>query len=644
MALYIILLPLLGGIITGLLSGNISNKLAGWLNSTFLVITALIAAFTFYQVTCLDRVIDLHLFNWLELVGGNISWSIHIDALGAIMLLVVTIVSALVHIYSTSYMHDDPHMPRFMAYLSLFTFFMLMLVTADNLMQLFFGWEGVGLCSYLLIGFWYHKDSACNAAIKAFIVNRVADVFFVIGIFSLYYLFDSLNFSYIFAHLHMLEKVRLTLFGFNCGAAEFIAFMLFVGCMGKSAQIFFHTWLADAMEGPTPVSALIHAATMVTAGVFLIARLSPLFELAPAVLSIITFVGAITAFLAASIALVQNDIKKIIAYSTCSQLGYMFIACGVSAYPAAIFHLYTHAFFKALLFLGAGSVIHAVSGEQDIRKMGGLWKKLPITYCVMWIGSLAICGVWPFAGYFSKDAILEAVFVKGTEMSEYAYSLGLCAAIFTAFYSFRLLFLTFHGQENFSKKIAAHVHEGGLAMKMPLLILAIGAVSAGYIGEKYWHLLAPDLNFWRQSIVIATNHNLLEQIHNIDLSVKFTPTIAGLIGFMVAYLFYIKRSTMLEKLYQQFEWLYAILLHKYYVDEIYQIIIVEPLKRIANYLSSFIEVKYIDGMGPNGVARLVTTISGRVAKLQTGYIYHYALAILLGLIFFSLYYIITFIN
>jgi NADH-quinone oxidoreductase subunit L len=558
-------------------------------------------------------------------------------------------VSSLVHIYSIGYMHHDPHRPRFFAYLSLFTFAMLMLVTADNLIQMFFGWEGVGLASYLLIGFWYKKPSANAAAMKAFIVNRVGDFGFALGIFGVFVLFGSLNLGTIFANAASFIPAEggeaaaqggavLTFLGHALdkqAALTVVCLLLFMGAMGKSAQMPLHTWLPDAMEGPTPVSALIHAATMVTAGVFMLARLSPLFELSHTALTVVTFIGAITAFFAATVGLVQNDIKRVIAYSTCSQLGYMFVALGVGAYGAAIFHLFTHAFFKALLFLGSGSVIHAMSDEQDMRKMGGIRKLIPITYWMMVIGTLALTGVgipmtWiGFAGFFSKDAIIEASFVGENAMATFAYVLLVIGAGFTSFYSWRLIFMTFHGEPRADHETMHHVHESPLVMLVPLFVLAAGAVFAGalfsnyFVGEGYAH-------FWKAALFTLPDNHVLHEMEEVPLWVKLAPIVVTIFGFLVAWQFYIRNPRAPRELAERHRGLYAFLLNKWYFDELYDFLFVRPAKWLGYTLWKKGDGAIIDGFGPDGVSAWVVDVTNRVVKLQTGYLYHYAFAMLIG--------------
>src|SRR5579864_1272360 len=482
MTIAAVFLPLLGAFIAGFFGRWVGDRGAQIITCAGVGIAAIFGVLLFVQVALDGQNVTTDLATWIDTGDLQVQWALRFDALSAVMVAVVTVVSAMVHVYSVGYMAHDKGIPRFMAYLSFFTFFMLMLVTADNFVQMFFGWEGVGLCSYLLIGFWYDRDTANAAAIKAFIVNRIGDFGFALGIFAVYALFGSLHFGTVFDAAPNFAHTRFTFLGMQVDALTLTCILLFIGAMGKSAQLGLHTWLPDAMEGPTPVSALIHAATMVTAGVFMVARLSPLFEYAPVALAVVCVVGGTTAIFAASVGMAQNDIKRVIAYSTCSQLGYMFFAAGVSAYSAAIFHLMTHAFFKALLFLGAGSVIHALSGEQDMRKMGGLYYLVPYTYILMWIGSLSLAGigipgVFGFAGFYSKDIILEAAYGAGTTVGSIAFWLGVIAASMTAFYSWRLLFLTFHGAPRADHEAMHHVHESPMVMLVPLLPLAAGALA-----------------------------------------------------------------------------------------------------------------------------------------------------------------------
>ena len=517
----LVFLPLFAALVSGLLYRKLSDNFVNFLNTSLLFISAILSWVIFVKVVLFGEIINSDISDWLVVGKFTSKWAFRVDSLTSVMLVVVTNVSALVHLYSIGYMAHDPHKQRFMSYLSAFTFFMLMLVTSDNLLQLFFGWEGVGLCSYLLIGFWFHKKSACHAAIKAFVVNRVGDLAFLLGIFTTYIIFDSIEFSSIFAKAAQLSSTNINIFSVDYNAIDVICILLFIGSMGKSAQIGLHVWLPDAMEGPTPVSALIHAATMVTAGVFLVARFSPLYELSEVARYMVTIVGAVTCLFAATIAITQDDIKKIIAYSTCSQLGYMFFACGVSAYDAAIFHLMTHACFKALLFLSAGSVIHAMSDEQNIQKMGALWKKIPVTYSMFWVGSLALAGIFPFAGFYSKDAILEAAYVSGSKIGIFAFWMGLAAAFLTALYSFRLIIRVFHGDFRGSEHAKEHLHESSLFMLVPLLILAVGALLSGFSFEHLGILISSENGFWHSAI--KQNPSTSEKIHILDASVKLSP-------------------------------------------------------------------------------------------------------------------------
>ena len=555
-------------------------------------------------------------------------WALRIDTLTAVMLVVVTTVSALVHLYSIGYMAEDPYRPRFFAYLSLFTFAMLALVTADNLVQLFFGWEGVGLASYLLIGFWYHKPEANAAAIKAFIVNRVGDFGFALGIFAVFMTTGAVDLDTVFAQAPALTGRTVHFLSWDVDALTVICLLLFMGAMGKSAQIFLHTWLPDAMEGPTPVSALIHAATMVTAGVFMVARLSPLFELAPKAQTFVIFIGASTAFFAATVGLVQNDIKRIVAYSTCSQLGYMFVAMGVGAYSVGMFHLFTHAFFKALLFLGSGSVITAMHHEQDIRMMGGLRGKIPVTYWVMVIGTLSLTG-FPFtAGYFSKDAIIEAVFVSKNPMALYGFLITVAAAGLTAFYSWRLVYKVFHG-EPYDRHHFEAAHESPAVMLVPLAVLAAGSLLAGYLFKDYFvgHQVE---EFFRESLKFANGNTILEDMHHVPASVAWSPTIMMALGWLVAWYFYSRRPDIPVSLARQHDVLYRFLLNKWYFDEIYEVLIVRPTLWLGRVLWKGGDGWAIDGFGPDGVSARVIDVTRNVVRLQTGYLYHYAFAMLIG--------------
>ncbi|TPJ29478.1 NADH-quinone oxidoreductase subunit L [Mesorhizobium sp. B2-8-3] len=643
----IVFLPLLGFLIVGLFGNSLGAKASEYITSGFLVIAAVLSWIAFFSVGFgHGEVFTVPVLRWIQSGGIDASWALRIDTLTVVMLVVVNTVSALVHIYSIGYMHHDPNRPRFFAYLSLFTFAMLMLVTADNLIQMFFGWEGVGLASYLLIGFWYKKPSANAAAIKAFVVNRVGDFGFALGIFGVFVLFGSVNLGTIFANAASFLPAEgapagaavLTFLGHALdkqSALTVVCLLLFMGAMGKSAQVPLHTWLPDAMEGPTPVSALIHAATMVTAGVFMLARLSPLFELSHTALTVVTFVGAFTAFFAATVGLVQNDIKRVIAYSTCSQLGYMFVALGVGAYGAAIFHLFTHAFFKALLFLGSGSVIHAVSDEQDMRKMGGLRNLIPKTYWMMVIGTLALTGVGipatviGTAGFFSKDAIIETSFASHNAVAGFAFILLVVAACFTSFYSWRLIFMTFHGEPRASHEVMHHVHESPPVMLVPLYVLAAGALFAGiifhgaFIGEGYGE-------FWKASLFTLPDNHILHEIHELPLWVELAPFVAMVIGLLVAWQFYIRKPEAPKELAANHRGLYAFLLNKWYFDELYDFLFVQPAKRLGRFLWKTGDGTIIDGLGPDGISARVVDVTNRVVKLQTGYLYHYAFAMLIG--------------
>ena len=641
MSVLAVFLPLVGAAIAGLLIfAPVADKeakhrydLAAQLVTCGCMLTAaLFAILTFVDVVGQRNVGTVELFTWIDSGTLEVSWALKLDTLSAVMLCVVTVVSSMIHIYSIGYMHHDPSVPRFMCYLSLFTFFMLMLATADNLVQLFFGWEGVGLVSYLLIGFWYHRPSANAAAIKAFLVNRVGDFGFALGIFTVFVLFESVTLDTVFAAADSRKDAVIHIFGGDFHALTVACLLLFVGAMGKSAQLGLHTWLPDAMEGPTPVSALIHAATMVTAGVFLVARMSPLFEYSDVALTVVTIVGASTAIFAATVGCVQNDIKRVIAYSTCSQLGYMFFACGVSAYSAGIFHLMTHAFFKALLFLGAGSVIHAMSDEQDMRKMGGIWKMIPWTYGLMWIGSLALAGIPPFAGFYSKDIVLEAAYASHTAAGQYAFWLGLLAAFLTAFYSWRLLLMTFHGTPRGDEKVMAHVHESPAVMILPLLVLAAGAIFAGgvaydaFVGEQA-------AQFWGEAIRIRGDvHPALEHAHHVPLWVKLAPLVAGVGGICLAYFLYFMAPGLPGMLATRFSAVYRFLLNKWYFDELYDAVFVRPTFALGRLLWKVGDGRIIDGFGPDGLSAVTINLARRAAGLQSGYIYHYAFAMLIGVV------------
>jgi NADH-quinone oxidoreductase subunit L len=699
----IVFLPLIGFLIAGLFGNRIGAKASEFVTSGLLVVAAVLSWIAFFSVAFGDGgVFTVPVLRFLESGPLQADWALRIDTLTVVMLVVVNTVSALVHIYSIGYMHHDPHRPRFFAYLSLFTFAMLTLVTSDNLVQMFFGWEGVGLASYLLIGFWYKKPSANAAAIKAFVVNRIGDFGFVLGIFGVFVLFGSVNFDTIFANaqnlapaaIHSTETgdhgaaapegehaaeaaapaaeatapaaeatapeaaapatvdahgapvaseaagpMVLNFLGYQldmASALTVVCLLLFMGAMGKSAQVPLHTWLPDAMEGPTPVSALIHAATMVTAGVFMLARLSPIFEHSATALTVVTFIGAFTAFFAATVGLVQNDIKRVIAYSTCSQLGYMFVALGLGFYSAAIFHLFTHAFFKALLFLGSGSVIHAVSDEQDMRRMGGLRTLIPRTYWMMIVGTLALTGVGiPFtiigtAGFFSKDAIIEGSFVGHNPVAGFAFIMLVVAAVFTSFYSWRLIFMTFHGKPRATADVMHHVHESPNVMLIPLYVLAVGALFSGvvfhdfFVGEGYE-------GFWKQALYILPSNHILHDFHDVPAWVKLSPFVAMLLGFAVAWQFYIRNPEAPRQLAARHNGLYRFLLNKWYFDELYDFLFVRPAKRLGTFLWKRGDGWLIDGFGPDGVSARVIDVTNRVVKLQTGYLYHYAFVMLIGI-------------
>ncbi|KQZ00969.1 NADH:ubiquinone oxidoreductase subunit L [Pseudolabrys sp. Root1462] len=604
------------------------SRTAELITTTLLMVSAILSWIALVQVGFGGHDVRVPLIDWI--VSGNlkVEWALRIDTLTAVMLVVVNTVSALVHLYSIGYMHEEPYRPRFFGYLSLFTFAMLMLVTSDNLVQMFFGWEGVGLASYLLIGFWYYKPEANAAAIKAFVVNRVGDFGFALGIFALFAMTGAVDFDTVFAQAPGLVGKSINFFGWHADAMTLICLFLFMGAMGKSAQFLLHTWLPDAMEGPTPVSALIHAATMVTAGVFMVARLSPLFELAPHAQAFVMFIGATTAIFAATIGLVQNDIKRIVAYSTCSQLGYMFVAMGAGAYSVGMFHLFTHAFFKALLFLGSGSVIHAMHHEQDIRKMGGLKDRIPFTYIVMLIGTLALTGFPLTAGYFSKDAIIESAFVANNPMALYAFVCTVAAALLTSFYSWRLVFKTFHGAPH-DVKHWKEAHESPMVMLVPLAVLAAGSILAGFPFKEIFAGHGVE-HFFRESLKFGPNNKVLEEMHHIPMQIGLLPTVMMVIGFIVAWYFYIRKPQIPVELARQHEVLYKFLLNKWYFDEIYDVIFVRPAKWIGYSLWKKGDGWLIDGFGPDGVSARVLDVTRSVVRLQTGYLYHYAFAMLIG--------------
>jgi NADH-quinone oxidoreductase subunit L len=639
----IVFLPLIGALVTGLFGRLLGPRPSEIITTALLMTSAVLSWIVFVRVGFDGETAKVPILRWITSGELDTAWALRIDTLTAVMLVVVNTVSALVHLYSIGYMHEDDSRPRFFAYLSLFTFAMLALVTSDNLLQMFFGWEGVGLASYLLIGFWYKKPEANAAAIKAFVVNRVGDFGFALGIFALFAVTDSINLDAVFAAAPDQVGKTISFLGYDVDILTLIALLLFMGAMGKSAQFLLHTWLPDAMEGPTPVSALIHAATMVTAGVFMVARLSPIFELAPTALEVVVLIGTITAFFAATVGLVQNDIKRVIAYSTCSQLGYMFVALGVGAYSAGIFHLFTHAFFKALLFLGAGSVIHGMHHEQDMRKMGGLAKKLPITWVMMLIGTLALTGVGiphlvGFAGFYSKDAIIEAAYAGHTP-SNYAFWVLVFAAFMTSFYSWRLIFLTFHGETRADHHTYDHAHESPWVMLIPLFVLATGAVLAGivfkhvFVGEGY-------AEFWRAALFEAPGKDIRHHMHELPEWVPLAPTVAMLSGLALAVLYYVLVPSLPALTARIFKPVYLFLLNKWYFDELYNLIFVRSAFAIGRLLWKGVDGAIIDGT-IDGTAKSVMWGTGRIIKLQTGYVYHYAFAMLIGVAALLTYFILT---
>ena len=672
MELLAVFLPLIAFATAALFGKQIGDKGCQIVTCGALVVAAFASIILFFEVALGGHSYTTVLAPWVVSGDFNVSWALRIDTLSVVMMCVINIVSACVHIYSIGYMSHDDSKGRFMAYLSLFTFAMLMLVTADNLLQLFFGWEGVGLASYLLIGFWNHKHSANAAAVKAFVVNRVGDFGLALAMFAIFVVFGSIQFDEIFEQVPEMAGTYFTFLGYEAHALTIIGLLLFIGAVGKSAQLGLHTWLPDAMEGPTPVSALIHAATMVTAGVFLVARMSPLYEYAPDALMVVTVVGATTAFVAATIGLTQFDIKRVIAYSTMSQLGYMFFALGVSAYGAAMFHLMTHAFFKALLFLGAGSVIHAMSDEQDMRKMGGIWRKIPITYGLMWIGSLALAGIPFFSGYYSKDIVLEAAWADQTWFGHYAYWMGISAALMTAFYSWRLLIMTFHGQPRASEKVMSHVHESPAVMLGPLVVLAAGALFAGmvfyqgfvgsahhgedhsvehvvdahdeedahkdskhaeeeHVEEEHHEALSKEV-FWGDSIRVRGENDTVEAAHNVPFWVKKMPLAAGLLGIALAYLFYIRKPGLPEKIKSIFSALYKLFFNKWFFDEIYDLVFTRTAFKRGRVFWLAGDQNTIDRFGPDGSAKTTQKLAGLVSRFQSGFIYQYAFVMMIAVI------------
>ncbi|MDC0425763.1 NADH-quinone oxidoreductase subunit L [Pelagibacteraceae bacterium] len=626
MAYLLVFLPLVASFIVGIFGRFLGDKISQLITCSFVLISSALSIYIFSDVAINSNTYNLKIFNWITSGGLVLNWSINIDTLTSVMLVVVTSVSALVHVYSVGYMSHDPDKPRFMSYLSLFTFMMLMLVTSDNFLQLFFGWEGVGLASYLLIGFWYKKPSANSAAIKAFVVNRVGDFGLAIGIFLIFKYTGSVNFVDVFKAIPTLLDKNISMLGIEASLINFICIFLFIGAMGKSAQIFLHTWLPDAMEGPTPVSALIHAATMVTAGVFLVVRCSPIFEYSPFVLNIIVLVGATTAFFAGTIGLVQNDIKRVIAYSTCSQLGYMFFAAGLGAYHIAIFHLFTHAFFKALLFLGAGSVIHAFNDEQDMRNMGGVWKKIPYTYSLMIIGTLALTGFPFLSGFFSKDAIIETAYSSTSFFAGYAVTIGVLTAFMTSLYSWRLIFMTFHGTFNNKNISLSKVHESPAVMLVPLLFLALGAIFAGYAFKDYF-IGSQFIQFWNNSIFFLKEFVL----HHPPLWFLLLTPILVLLAIPLSYYFFVKDKKSLDSFIEINKPLYNFLVNKWYFDELYDFLFVKPAKKIGSFFWKIGDGTIIDGFGPDGLTKLIKSVSDKAVQFQSGFLYHYAFVMLIGL-------------
>ena len=650
----IVFLPLLAAIVAGFGNRIIGNVPAKLITTGALFASCALSWPIFIDYLASNRSAEVvPVLTWLVSGDLNFDWALRVDALTAVMLVVVTTVSALVHLYSWGYMDEDPDQPRFFAYLSLFTFAMLMLVTANNLVQMFFGWEGVGLASYLLIGFWFKKPSANAAAIKAFVVNRVGDLGFMLGIFGTFLVFGTVSIPEILEAAPGMAGSTITFAGMRLDTMTILCLLLFIGAMGKSAQLGLHTWLPDAMEGPTPVSALIHAATMVTAGVFMVCRLSPMFETSPVALTVVTIVGASTAIFAATVGLVQHDIKRVIAYSTCSQLGYMFFAAGVGAYSAAMFHLFTHAFFKALLFLGAGSVIHAMHHEQDMRYYGGLRKEIPLTFWAMMAGTLAITGVGivglgGFAGFYSKDAIIEVAFASGTEVGQFAFAIGVLAALLTSFYSWRLMFLTFWGtprwiqSEHIQHSVhktpeqagadptgGYHPHESPLTMLIPLGVLATGAVFAGFLFHNQFVEAAEGAAFWAGSL--AFDEHLMHAIHEVPLWVKLSSTVAMLTGLGTAIFLYFFGKDRPARLAATFSPLYQFFFNKWYFDELYNLIFVRPAFWLGRLFWKTGDEGTIDRFGPNGIASVIASGSGVMKRFQSGYLYTYALVMLLGL-------------
>ena len=630
----IVFSPLLGSFISAFFGKKLGDKYSQILTSSLVAFSGILSIFIFFKVLSQDYSSNKLIFNWISSGDFVVHWSINVDPLTSVMLVVVSVISSIIHFYSIGYMDHDPHKPRFMAYLSLFTFAMLTLVTADNFLQLFFGWEGVGLCSYLLIGFWYKKPAANAAAIKAFIVNRVGDFGFAIGIFLIFYYYGTVSYNEVFQLTPQIIQKQIIFLGIEFNLITLICLLLFVGAMGKSAQFLLHTWLPDAMEGPTPVSALIHAATMVTAGVFLVVRCSPMFEYSVFALNVVASVGMMTAFFAATIALVQNDIKKIVAYSTCSQLGYMFFAAGIGAYHVAIFHLFTHAFFKALLFLGSGCVIHSFNEEQDIRSMGGVWKKIPYTYFLMIIGTLALTGFPFLSGYYSKDAIIEFAYLKGSSIGYYAAAVGIFTALLTAIYSWRLIFKTFHGKYNNKKNSLSSIKESPLTMLIPSCLLALGAIVVGFLFKEMF--IGKETQFWNNSILFL---QAIQHDHPPSWLLIITPLIV-IFAIPISYYLFVENEKILNNFITKNQKIYNFLLNKWYFDELYNLIFVEPIKKIGLFFWKKGDIDTIDRYGPDGLSRLVKTISEKAVNFQSGYLYHYAFVMLVGFSILLTYFIL----
>ena len=628
-------LPLIGFLYCAFLGNTFNEKYSQLITSLLLIFSTIFSWLLFFKYIRPTETEKFLLFNWISSGNFSVDWSFRVDALTTTMLIVVTTVSACVHIYSIGYMSEDNSKPRFMGYLSLFTFFMLMLVTSDNLLQMFFGWEGVGLASYLLIGFWHHKESANKAAVKAFIVNRIGDFGFALGIVGIFFIFGSIQFDLIFSEAYNFQNHKMHFLGKELSTINTLCFLLFLGAMGKSAQLGLHTWLPDAMEGPTPVSALIHAATMVTAGVFMVARMSPLFEFANFTNLFITFIGATTAIFTASIAITQNDIKKVIAYSTCSQLGYMFFAAGLGAYNSSIFHLTTHGFFKALLFLSAGSVIYSIHHEQDMRKMGGLFSKLPLTGTMMWIGSLAIIGFPFFSGYYSKESIIEHAYFANSNIGLYAYLVGILTALLTAFYSWRLLFMTFHGTSNLQENIFNDIKESPKVMTTPLVILSIGSIFSGFFLFNYF-IGSEQNNFWNGSVIVAQEYKQHMPFLQ-SLIIKLLVSI----GIFLAAIIYFYKKDLSIKLSYHFKTLYSLSYNKWYVDELFNFIIVNPYFYLASIFWKRGDQGSIDAYGPDGISKIVKLISRSCSKFQTGFLYHYAFIMIGGLVIILTWFVYT---